>query len=315
MATKSTALSAYAKNRKKIRTGSWIAEAVIYLVIGVIATSTLIPFVFVISASFSDPMALNSGKVWLWPVGFSLISYGQVFASATIIRSFFNSVLFTVVITTLNVLNSMLAGYALCKRGLVFRKAIVLYILIPMYFSGGLIPTFIIISSLGMYNTLWAIILPGIVSIWNIILARTYVSGLPASLKEAAIIDGANEMKVFGSIILPLSKPIIAVLALYTALGVWNSWFNFMIFIPKLTDWQPLQILLTKVLIWGDINSTLSMGNNVNPELIKQKLLLAAVGVQMKYTVMVVATVPIMLVYPFIQKYFIQGALLGSLKE
>jgi len=208
----------------------------------------------------------------------------------------------------------MLAGYALNKRGLVFRKFIILYILIPMYFSGGLIPSFINMTNLKLYNTIFAIILPSIISIWNIILARTYIRGLPESLKEAAIIDGASEIKVFTTIIIPLSKPMLAVLSLYTALGAWNAWFNYMIFMPKLVDWHPLQMFLTKVLIWGNAASMLQM-QELDPQLMYQKLLMAAVGAQLKYTVMVVATVPIILVYPFVQKYFIKGALLGSLKE
>jgi len=302
------------KRRKGIRTGSRAVSVIIYLIIGVIAVITLLPFVYVLSSSLSNPTAVLTNKVVLWPVGFSLASYSQILVTPEIFRAFLNSVFFTVVITALNVLNSMLAGNALSKPHLVFRKGIVLYILIPMYFTGGLVPTFIIVSKLGMYNTLWAIILPGIVSIWNIILARTFITGLPPALREAALIDGASEIRVFRSIILPLCKPMIAVLSLYTALYVWNSWFNFMIYIPKLANWQPLQMFLTRVLVWGNMSSMLN-SSNMNPELIKQQLQLAAVGAQLKYAVMVVAMVPIMLIYPFIQKYFMQGALLGSLKE
>lgn len=303
------------RTRGRIRTGSLLVDAIIYIVIGVVALLTVFPFIYIISASISNPMSVVAGEVWFLPVGFSLKSYARIFTSVSILRAFGNSVFFTVAITALNVLNSMIAGYALSKPGLVFRKAIVLYILLPMYFSGGLIPTFIIISRLGLYNTLGAIILPSIVSIWNIILARTYVAGLPMSLKEAAIIDGAGELRVFSSIILPLSKPMLAVLALYTALAAWNSWFNYMIYMPKQTDWHPLQMFLTKVLIWGNMNSTLTLADNADPEIMKNKLLMAAVGSQLKFTVMVVASVPIIMVYPFVQKYFIQGALLGSLKE
>jgi putative aldouronate transport system permease protein len=212
-------------------------------------------------------------------------------------------------------MNSMLAGYALTKKGLVFRKFFIMYLLIPMYFSGGLIPSFIIMSKLGLYNTVGAIILPSIIGIYNIILARTFISGLPESLKEAAIIDGAGEIRVFSQIVLPLSKPIIAVIGLYTALAAWNAWFNYMIYMPQKTNLHPLQMFLTKVLIWGNMNSVLSLGENVDPAVLKNKLLMAAVGSQIKFAVMVVATVPVILVYPFVQKYFIKGALLGSLKE
>ena len=302
-------------NKLKIKTGSYFVDFIIYCFVGIVSLATLFPFIYILSASVSDPMEVVAGNVWFLPVGFSLKSYSRIFTSSAIIRSFANSVFFTVVITFLNVLNSMMAGNALAKKGLVFRKTIVLYILIPMYFSGGLIPSFIIISKLGLYNNLGSIILPSMVSIWNIILARTYISGLPISLREAAIIDGASEFRVFRSVVLPLSKSMMAVLGLYTALAVWNSWFNFMIYIPRRTEWHPLQMFLTKVLIWGNMNATLSLGENVDPEILKNKLLMAAVGSQLKFTVMVVASVPVIMIYPFVQKHFIKGALLGSLKE
>jgi putative aldouronate transport system permease protein len=315
MMTEITAPVVKRKKNRKIQTGSYIVDLFIYIIIGFIAFTTLFPFIFILSASISNPLNVISGDVWFLPIGFSLKSYERIFSSATIMRAFGNSVFFAVIITFLNVLNSMMAGYALNKSKLVFRKSIVLIILLPMYFSGGLIPGFIIMSRLGLYNTLGAIILPSIVSIWNIILARTYIAGLPSSLREAAFIDGAGVLRIFISVILPLSKPMIAVLALYTALGAWNSWFNYMIYLPKLTQWQPLQLFLTKVLIWGNANATLSLGSETDPLMIQNKLLAAAVGAQLKYTVMVVASVPVICIYPFVQKFFIKGALLGSLKE
>ncbi|MDW7658534.1 MAG: carbohydrate ABC transporter permease [Bacillota bacterium] len=290
-------------------------DMVFYIVVGILSVITLYPFIFVISSSLSSPMSVITGRVWLYPIGFSTKAYARLFTSSAIWRAFFNSVAFTGIVTTLNVLNSMLAGYALSKPGLVFRKMFVVMILIPMYFSGGLIPSFINIVNLGMYNTPFAIILPMAMSMWNIILARTFISRLPGSLKESAIIDGAGELSVFVKIILPLSKPIMAVLALYTALAVWNNWFSFMIYLPQRPDLHPLQMFLTKALIWGNMNAALQMADVVDPEMLRDRALEVAVNSQLKYAVMVVATVPIMLVYPFVQKYFIQGALLGSLKE
>ena len=303
------------KKQTAIRTGSYTAEAIIYFIIGVISIITLLPFIYVISSSLSDPLSLAAGEVWLLPKGVSFISYKRLLNSTAIWRAFANSIFFTVIITFFNVMNSMLAGYALTDKNMPFRKAIIFYVLIPMYFNGGLIPAFINMTRLGFYNTLLAIILPGIVSIWNIILARTNISTIPASLKEAAIIDGASEISVFFRIIIPLSKPIMAVLSLYTALAAWNAWFNYMIYLPSKPNWHPLQMFLTRALIWGDLNATLALGEELDPELMAQRMLLSAVGSQLKYTVMVTATVPIIIVYPFVQKYFIQGALLGSLKE
>lgn len=294
---------------------SRFVDAGIYLFVGLLSIITLYPFVFVVSSSFSDPLNVITGKVWIYPVGFSIKAYNRLFTSSAIWRAFLNSVAFTSSITLMNVLNSMLAGYALSKPGLVFRKFFVVMILIPMYFSGGLIPSFINMVNLGLYNNALAIILPMIMSMWNIILARTFISRLPASLKESAIIDGAGELKVFTKIVLPLSKPIMAVLALYTALAVWNNWFSFMIYLPQKPELHPLQMFLTKALIWGNMNAVLQMADVVDPELIRDRALETAVNSQLKYAVMVVATAPIMAVYPFVQKYFIQGALLGSLKE
>ena len=305
----------FTPKHNRIRQDSAVVSAIIYIFLGFVAVITVYPFILILSNSLSNPIEVASNSVWLYPKGFSLKAYNQILHNNAIYRAFLNSVMYVVVITFLNVLNSMAAGYALSVKGLFARKLIVLIIMIPMFFSAGLIPTFIIITRYGMFNTLWAIFLPSLVSIWNIILARTYISGLPAGLKEAAIIDGANEFDIIFKIVLPLSKPIIAVLALYTALAVWNQWFNFLVYTPSLDDWHPLQMYLTKMLIWGNMSSVVKLEGNIDPELIKNKLLMAAVNGQLKYAVIMVATVPIMMVYPFVQKYFIQGALLGSLKE
>ncbi|MBE6884919.1 MAG: carbohydrate ABC transporter permease [Ruminococcaceae bacterium] len=305
----------FTPKQNRIKQGSVLVDVIIYTFIGIVALVTLYPFILIFSNSISNPVECAANTVWLYPKGFSLKAYGQILNSDSILRSFLNSVGYTVLITFLSVLNAVFAGYALSVKGLFARKYIVLFIMIPMFFNAGLIPTFIIISRYGMFNTLWAIILPSIVSIWNIILARTYISGLPAGLKEAAIIDGANDFDVIFKIVIPLSKPIIAVLALYTALGVWNQWFNFLVYVPSLEDWHPLQMYLTKTLIWGNMSNVLKMEGNIDPELIKNKLLMAAVGSQLKYAVIMVASIPVIMIYPFVQKYFIQGALLGSLKE
>jgi len=312
---KENSIRAYIPKKNRIKTGSLTADIVIYGIILISALITVYPFVYILSNAISEPIEAAAGTVWLLPKGFSLQSFSRVFASGLIVRSFANSVFFTATVTILSGINTMLAGYALSKKGLVFRKFFIVYIIVPMFFSGGLIPYFLIITQLKLYNTLWAIILPGICSIWNIILARTFIRGIPDSLTEAAIIDGANEIQTLFLVIIPLCKPIIAVTSLYVALGMWNSWFNFMLFIPRLADWHPLQLFLAKTLIWGDIASTLQIGETVDPEIIKNKLLLTSVAAQTKYTVIVIASVPIIAVYPFIQKYFVQGALIGSLKE
>jgi len=302
--------------RNKFRQDSRLVSAIIYVFIGIVSVITLYPFIFIASNSISNPVESAANAVWFLPIGpLSLKSYQQIFTSDTIGRAFLNSVFFTVVITFLNVFNSMLAGYALSVRNLFGRKVVVMMILITMFFHAGLIPTFIIIVNLGMFNTLYAIILPSIISVWNIILARTYINNMPSELKEAAYIDGASVYQTVTRVIIPLAKPIIAVLALYTALAVWNSWFNFLVYLPSRPEWHPLQLFLTKSLIWGNLNAVLNPQAEMDPELIKNKLLLAAVNAQLKYAVVMVASIPVIMIYPFVQKYFIQGALLGSLKE
>ncbi|MDW7656480.1 MAG: carbohydrate ABC transporter permease [Bacillota bacterium] len=302
--------------KNKINQDSRMVSAVIYIFIGIVSLITLYPFIFIASNSISDPVESAANTIWILPKGpLSIKSYQQIFTSDTIGRAFLNSVFFTVLITFLNVFNSVLAGYALSKKGLFGRKFIIILIMIPMFFHAGLIPTFITITNLGMFNSLWAIVLPSICGIWNIILARTYINNLPISLKEAAIIDGATDFQVIINVIIPLSKPIIAVLALYTALGVWNAWFNFLIYLPSHAEWHPLQLFLTKCLIWGNLNAVLNPSTEMDPELVKNKLLMAAVNAQLKYAVVMVASIPVIMIYPFVQKYFIQGALLGSLKE
>jgi putative aldouronate transport system permease protein len=303
------------RRRRGIRPGSLAVDVLIYAFVGLLSLITLYPFIYIISCAFSDPLEVVSNSVWLYPIGFSTKAFERLFSSRAIWRAFGNSVFFTGVITFLNVGNSMLAGYVLAKPKLVFRKVFVVLIVITMYFSGGLIPSFINITRLGLYNSPLAIILPSILGIWNIILARTFIAGLPTSLKEAAVIEGAGELRVFGSLIVPLSQPIIAVLSLYTAVGVWNSWFSYMIYLPRRPELHPLQMFLTKVLIWGNLQSMLQLGELVDPELLMNMMLQSAVGAQLKYAVMVVASAPIIALYPFVQKYFIKGALLGSLKE
>ena len=300
--------------KNRIKRYSKSVDVIIWIVVGVIALVTLYPFIYIVSMSISDPLEAAANTIWLLPKGLSLKSYKEVLASDSIMRAFANSVLYVVTLTSLCVFNSMLAGNALAKRNLLFRKGIVIFILIPMFINAGLIPTFIVIVRLKMFNTLWAIYLPAIVNIWNIILARTFISQLPHSLREAAHIDGATEMQILGLIVLPLSRPIIAVLSLYTAVNVWNMWLNFLIYMPSKVEWHPLQMILTQSLLWGDVSTALQLDPNVDPETIREKLMLAAVGAQLKYAVVVVATIPVMAIYPFVQKYFTQGVMLGSLK-
>ena len=304
-----------ARNKNKIRQGSLLVDILIYGIIGIAALVTVYPFIFILSNSFSDPLMVQSGKVWLYPIGFSTAAYQRVLGSSAMLRAFLNSILYTVIVTFASVTISMMTGFGMSRKGMLGRKFMTVYLLIPMFFSAGLIPSFIIINKLKMYNTLWAVILPALCSIWNIILARTFIARLPQALFEAATIDGASVPQIFLHVVIPLSKAIIAVLSLYTALWAWNQWFNFLIYTPSLSDWHPLQYFLVKALLWGNTQNTLKLESQMSVTQIADRLRVAAVASQIKYAVVIIATVPIMLVYPFVQKYFVQGAMLGSLKE
>ena len=203
-----------ARNKNKIRQGSLLVDILIYGIIGIVALVTVYPFIFILSNSFSDPLMVQSGKVWLYPIGFSTAAYQRVLGSSAMLRAFLNSVLYTVIVTLASVTISMMTGFGMSRKGMLGRKFMTVYLLIPMFFSAGLIPSFIIINKLKMYNTLWAVILPALCSIWNIILARTFIARLPQALFEAATIDGASVPQIFLHVVIPLSKAIIAVLSL-----------------------------------------------------------------------------------------------------
>lgn len=300
------------RRKNRIRYGSLLVDALVYAVALILALITLYPILFIISNSISDPMASAEGSVWLYPVGFSLEAYEFVFQSSALWRSFLNSIFYTIIITAGQVLIVMMCGFGLSKKGLLCRKGIVLYIMLPMWFSAGLIPSFINIVNLGMYNSLLAIFLPALFNIYNAVLARTFISKLPASLNEAALIDGASVPVLFFRIILPLSKPIIAVLVLYVALGSWNNWFSYMVYLPTRSELHPLQYFLVRTLIQAE---SASSGLGLTMEQTLQNIELSYILPQLKYATIVVATFPIMCLYPFVQKYFVQGVMLGSLKE
>ncbi len=301
------------QRRNRIKQGSLAADTVIFIVLIFLALITIYPIIFVISNSISDPIEAASGNVWLLPVGFSTRAYEFVFSSLTMGRAFINSIAYTIGITIVNVMVTMMCGFGLSKKGLIWRKGISLYLIVPMWFSAGLIPAFINMTKLGLYNSLWAIFLPSLLSIYNIVLARTFISKLPSALMEAAMIDGASVPGIFARVVLPLSKPIIAVLSLYVALAVWNEWFSYMVYIPSKSELHPLQYFLVKTLLMGSAQSTMGLGSTMEEAM--KKIELGYIIPQLKYAIVVVATVPIMCLYPFVQKYFVQGVMLGSLKE
>lgn len=286
-----------------------IVDCVAVILVTLVAIACLYPIVYCFSMSLSGDDAIVKHSVTLLPEGFNLESYKMVLSNVEFLQTFINSVYYTVLATLLSLACNLTLGFVLARRNFVFKKFLTVYILIPMMFSGGLIPSYMLIRSLGLYNTVWAIVLPGAVSIWNAILAKTfYQSTIPNDVIESAIIDGANDFTIFGRIVLPLSTTIIAILALYAAVGQWNDYFNALIYL-KDEAMKPLQLYLKEVLAFSGNNSNLSdmlsstdyLKNYVNSE-------------RIKYVLIIVSTLPIMLIYPSIQKYFVKGVMLGSVK-
>lgn len=267
----------------------------------------LYPLIYVFSASFSDRMAVISGKVILWPVNFSLEGYQAVFADARIMTGYMNTIFYTVAGTAINVFLTILAAYPLSRRTMVGRNIIMYIFAFTMLFQGGIIPNYLLIMNLGMIDTRWAMLLPAGLSVWNVIIARTFFqSTISHELYEAASIDGCSHFRFLWSIVLPLSKAIIAVMVLFYGVFHWNSYFNAFIYL-KSSELFPLQIVLRDILVQNEIDP-LSI---TDPEQMTIKQGLADL---LKYSVIVVASLPIWMVYPFVQKHFVKGVMIGSLK-
>ena len=266
------------------------------------------PLIFVLSASFSDPSAVWMGKVILWPKGFNINGYKEILQYSDIWVGYRNTLFYTVVGTSVNLLMTICAAYPLSRRDMMLRRPLTLIFMFTMYFSGGLIPTYLIVQKMGLINTPWAIIIPSAVSIYNVIITRTFFeNSIPDSLREAAELDGANTLQFLLRIVLPLSGPILAVMALYYGVGRWNSYFDALIYLNN-KEMYPLQMFLRDILIQNKMQLELSGLDPVQAEAKKQ------LGETMKYSMIIVATVPVLCVYPFVQKYFVKGVMIGAVK-
>ena len=274
---------------------------------------TIYPMWYVIVMSVSDPAAAAAGKVTFWPVGFSLGSYKLVLNNPKFWISIRNSVLYVIVGCVLMLFTTMSVAYPLTRPNLKCRKLVNLYLIIPMYVGGGMIPSFILVTKLGLYNSPLALILPASYSIWNIILCRTYLASIPHELGEAAFIDGATNMQALTRIYLPLSKPVLAVISIYTIVGIWNSWFGAKLYQPNPAI-QPVQLYLQKVLVEQSVDLSKMMEQNMTQEMMEAMTAKAMSARQLKYSMIVVVTLPIIMVYPMFQKHFVKGVMLGSLK-
>lgn len=295
------------KNRGPIKTTS--GDKVFYTINGLflalMALIVIYPLYFIVIASISDPDAVLGGKVILYPVEITLSGFQKILERTDVWQGYLNTIIYTVLTVILSLVVTIPAGWALSRRTIPGKKLLMGFFIIPMFFGGGLIPFYNVMSSLGLINTIWAVILPSILSVWNLFMTKTFFeSSIPDGLVEAAKIDGAGEFRTFISLVLPLSKAILAVMALYYAIGQWNSYFNAMIFIQN-EELYPLQLVLKEILIASE--STVGGSG----ETILEQYRLAN---QIKYVSVIVSSVPVLLLYPFVQKHFNQGVMIGSLK-
>lgn len=273
---------------------------------------TIYPMWYVICMSISEPLAASRGEVTFYPVGLSIESYKIVFENKDFWVGIRNSVLYVIAGCCLMLFTTVCVAYPLSRPNLKGRKFLNTYLLIPMYFGGGLIPYFLVVTRLGLYNNPLALILPGSFSIWNIIMCRTFFqTSIPKELSEAAMLDGASNMQILRKIILPLAKPIIAVILIYTVVGIWNSWFDASIFTTDKAI-QPVQMFLRRVLVQQG-SATQSMAG-MTAEIQQAMAQLQMSNRQLRYSMIVIVTAPILAVYPMFSKYFTKGVVMGSLK-
>lgn len=271
---------------------------------------TAYPLYFVIIASISDPKLVTAGKVLLYPKGFNFKGYKEVLAYAPIWKGYANTIIYTVLFTGVSVAVSLLSGYSLAQKKLPGKKFITAFFIFTMFFNGGLIPTYLLMKEIGLYGKTAIIILMGAVNVTNIIISRTFIkSTVPDELFEAASVDGCSHTAFFFRIVIPVSKALIAVLVLFAAVGQWNSWFNAMIYL-KSENQMPLQMVLRDLIVSQSALSMASDSANVGGDAAAQIYLVES----MRYAVIIVSTLPIMCVYPFAQKYFVKGIMIGSVK-
>lgn len=269
------------------------------------------PLVYIMSASISDPTLVNSGKMWLLPKEITFEGYVRVFQNKDIWIGYRNTIFYTITGVLVHLLILLPSSYALSRGNIPYKKAIMWFFLFTMFFNGGLIPTYLLVKGLGMVNTVWAMIIPNALGVWSIIVARAFFQqNIPHTLVEAAEIDGGTDFYIFWKIVLPLSKPIIAVMALFHGVGLWNQYFNALIYLSD-TDLYPLQLVLREILILNEMSMDMMMSGQ-NLESFAEQARIADI---IKYAVMIVSALPLLIVYPFLQKYFVKGVLVGSIKE
>jgi len=286
--------------------GDQVFLTVVYIFLAIVLLVVLYPLVYIVSASFSSPLAVSSGRVWLFPVDFSLRGYQVALSNPQIITGYANSLFYTFFGTLISVTLTVAVAYPLSRAKLYGRGFLMFFITLTMIFSGGLIPTYLVVKQLGMINTRWAMIIPGAVAAFYVIIARTFFQlNIPEELAEAAELDGCSDLNFLWKIVIPLSGPIIAVLTLMYAVGQWNSYFEALIYL-KSASLQPLQLVLRYILILDK-----AAGGMLDATAYVERMQLNDL---LKYTLVVIGSLPVLIIYPFVQRYFVRGMLLGSIK-
>ncbi|KRE83764.1 sugar ABC transporter permease [Paenibacillus sp. Soil766] len=277
-------------------------DVVLFVSLLGVVVSALYPFVYMIAVSFSGVVPVLKGQVFLWPKEFNLNTYASVFEKPEIGKAYLNTILYTVLGTTLSLLVSAAAAYALSKKHMLFHRGFMIMIVITLFFSGGLIPTFLVVKSYHLIDTIWAMIIPTLVSSWNLIVMRTFFAGMPQEVEESGKMDGLTDIGIFFRLVLPLSKAILATIGLFYGVSIWNNFFSALLYLRD-ADLFPLQIIVRNMVLQGQGTGAGNIGGDS-----------MIVDESIKYATIIITTVPILMIYPFLQKYFAKGALIGSIK-
>ena len=285
-----------------------IYDTILFILLSLVFLVVAYPLYFVIISSVSDPIAVSNGEVTFYPIGFTLDGYREVFKTNTVVRGFLNSLLYTVCGVSVNLLVTLPTGYALSRKDFALKKFVTFFYMLTMFIGGGMMPTYLIVKQTGLLNSMWALIIPGAMGVYNMIVAKTFFStNIPLELMEAAKLDGCGNTRFFFHIVLPLSGAITAILVLYYGQGHWNSYFSAMMYLPGKRSLQPLQVFLREILVLTQMGD---MEEQTGVDDLGVYLLYAS----LKYAIIVVSAVPLLVLYPMVQKFFERGIMMGSIK-
>lgn len=288
-----------------------IYDTILFILLSLVFLVVAYPLYFVIISSVSNPIAVSNGEVTFYPIGFTLDGYREVFKTNTVVRGFLNSLLYTVCGVSVNLLVTLPTGYALSRKDFALKKFVTFFYMLTMFIGGGMMPTYLIVKQTGLLNSMWALIIPGAMGVYNMIVAKTFFStNIPLELMEAAKLDGCGNTRFFFHIVLPLSGAITAILVLYYGQGHWNSYFSALLYINDREKW-PLQLELRNILL---LNTNTMTKEFITEEMRKEQARREALANMMKYSLIIISSIPMLIVYPFVQKHFVKGVMIGSVK-